>query len=182
MSPPTFRVTAKIRNNRLVTAREKRGWSQAEAARRCGISLRELSRLECLRESPRNASGSLRPVALKIAITYELPADELFPDAIHRVTQPVVERTFDLPELPEPVPTPEDHMLAAETNATLADVLSELPTFEREVVVARYSEELTRAEVGDRLKCSVMRVQRAEAMALKKIRRGLHQRGMRKHP
>ena len=88
-----FRVTVKLRNNRLLSLREEMGLSQSLAAKAIGISLAYYGALECCREAPRYATGKRagqwKDCVLSIARFYDRDAGWIFPDAVssvHRTT------------------------------------------------------------------------------------------------
>ncbi|MEW5954701.1 MAG: helix-turn-helix transcriptional regulator [Bacillota bacterium] len=62
----------------VTQAREQRGWSKSELARRTGIGLTEICRIE---------SGKIYPYRgwrKKIAIALEAPEEKLFPEVVRR--------------------------------------------------------------------------------------------------
>lgn len=91
--PPTgkeIRITVKLRNNRLIEAREARGWSQAQAAEALGVRAYLICHYETLALSPvsvgysnryRTHAGDWKQSALKIAHGYGKPASHFWPEA-----------------------------------------------------------------------------------------------------
>lgn len=117
-----FRVKVRIGNNRLITAREQLGLSQAECARRIGISNGALNELECLRRSAHRAreqSGSVEllpewtEVALAIAAFHGLSPDYLWPEEVRAVRANKFELAAHAEEL---VALPTSPSLALETS------------------------------------------------------------------
>jgi len=107
--PPTgkeVRVTVKLRNNRMIEAREARGWSQAQAAEAAGTSAPSIGNLETFRASPLRdvylsqgrPSGPRRPsavvstewrkAALRIARCYGMPPEHFWPESVLAIAGP----------------------------------------------------------------------------------------------
>jgi len=82
---PTFRATVRIRNNRLIRAREVLGLTQAAAARAIGIEAGVLSAFECLSKSARAKRGGWLPTAAQIAAYYSHTCEHLWPDEVEEV-------------------------------------------------------------------------------------------------
>lgn len=71
-----LRLTAKIRNEHLVSARKQRGWSQAQLATRAGVALSHVVALERLDYRGRKAGDR----ALRVAAALSLPVDFVMPE------------------------------------------------------------------------------------------------------
>lgn len=71
-----LRATTKIRNEKIISFREARGWNQAKLAKACGISLRDLFKFEKLDFNMRNAEEK----AIKIAVITEISVDDILPE------------------------------------------------------------------------------------------------------
>ncbi|HEY3865982.1 MAG TPA: SigB/SigF/SigG family RNA polymerase sigma factor [Solirubrobacteraceae bacterium] len=70
----------------------------------------------------------------------------------------------------------EDGFERAEERATLAPLLAQISSRERLVLVLRFSEDLTQAEIGERIGVSQMQVSRLIRQALVRLRAGLAER------
>lgn len=89
-----LRLTLKVRNNRLIKAREALGLGAREASKRIGVSYGDLLQLESLKLSPLGRRGVWRPSVLRIAAFYGNTTDYFWPDAVMAVVEP--ERTVEV--------------------------------------------------------------------------------------
>lgn len=83
-----LRLTLKVRNNRLIRARESLGLGAMEASKRIGISYSTLLELENLKTSPLGRRGSWRKPVLKVALFYGNTTDYFWPEAVMAVVEP----------------------------------------------------------------------------------------------
>lgn len=72
----SLRLTAKVRNDHLVSARKQRGWSQAELAARAGVGVSHVVALE--RRDYRGRRAGDR--ALRVAAALSLAVDSVMPE------------------------------------------------------------------------------------------------------
>lgn len=95
-----LRVVAKLRNNRLVTAREALGYATAaEAARALGLPYGILVGYECLADSPRSlrAEGGWKPTALRIAAAYRNLPEWFWPPELAAVQKTTSTMEIEVP-------------------------------------------------------------------------------------
>lgn len=175
--PKPLRLEVRLRNNRLIRAREAAGYAtQTDAAKALGIVPNTLCNLENLKLSPWNrARGDWTKTATRIALLYKVPCEELWPDVVRRVER--TEATIELDE-------PEVSALAAHDVADLdaevdrrrlqdavTDALAELPAQMREVVRAHAIEGETFDAIGERQGLSRERIRQIELQAFAAVRR-----------
>lgn len=160
-----LRVTLRVRNNRLIRAREQLGLTAREAAERIGINYALLLEYERLKRDPRsrksNKEGRLTDAAWKIVNFYGLPWQELWPDAALAVVDPV--RTVEVDGaqirtlmagsarmLPSDAPSPEEQVIDAVEFGLVLKHLKKLTDQEKKVLRYRYgigdAGELTKRE------------------------------------
>ena len=94
-----FRVSMRIRNHRLVSAREAEGWSQSKAAEYIGVPAGTISALECMRQKAWCKDGDLSSPARRLANFYDLDPEWLFPPVADEVKHHVLETSVDGHEL-----------------------------------------------------------------------------------
>lgn len=85
-----FRIDAKLRNNRIIRAREVLGYTTcAEAARALGLSYHELVKYEALAQSPWShaAAGGWKSGAKKIASALGYEPEDLWPEVTWEVAE-----------------------------------------------------------------------------------------------
>lgn len=182
--PKEFRVTMRLRNNRLLSLREERGMSAPQTAEEIGVSYVTYAALENLRMSPKKKNGEWRPIAVKIAEFYRLTPDLIWPDMVMRVVDPVVSTELDGAQmammLPQasgianalPASDPFDAFQAAEQQRQVEAGMLLLTPIERSIVKDRM-EGKTLREAGARHGLSQERTRQLEAFALGKLRRFL---------
>ena len=79
-----FRVTVRVKNNRMVKLREELGLNLAEFSRRAGVQMGTVCALENFRKSPWTGKD-WRPIALKIAEFHGVSPEWLWPEVIQEV-------------------------------------------------------------------------------------------------
>jgi len=84
-----LRLTLRVRNNRLIAAREALGLSAREAAARMGVSYQRLLEYEGLRLSPLGAHNSWKKAALRICAFYGATVEHFWSEAVMAVVEPV---------------------------------------------------------------------------------------------
>ncbi len=116
----TFRLDMRLRNNRLITARETRGFASAKAAADAlGVSYQTLNDYECLRRSPwsdgRQSIDGWNRSAVLIANAYGVAPESLWPEELGGVRQTHVTMEVDGPGLMLDGPkTPEELLIDAD--------------------------------------------------------------------
>ena len=173
---PIFRVEIRLRNDRLIRAREELGWTQAEAARKIGINGSLLNALETLRKSPWGAEG-WRPTAETIATFYGLGLDYLWPDAIDRVTRTRFESSIAAGVVGSLIGEHSQRLLSAvagedaETAEVLRGAVAGLDERDLRVLTRRYRDDWTLEEVGAEDETTPERIRQIEARGLRRLRR-----------
>ncbi|GAA4906822.1 RNA polymerase sigma-B factor [Stackebrandtia albiflava] len=80
-------------------------------------------------------------------------------------------------ELSEFIGGEDPAMTTAETRTALGPIIAQLPERERRILAMRYADDLTQAQIADRVKLSQMHVSRLLRQTLAKLREGLRARG-----
>lgn len=91
-----FRLKMQLRNNRMLECREKLGWTQQQAAVASGVPHQYFGQYELMKTSPVEFIRWKKPApvrmlawkkyALKIAQTYDVPPEYLWPKAVQEAT------------------------------------------------------------------------------------------------
>lgn len=175
-----LRLIIKARNNIMMRWREKRGLSARRAAEFTGVSYALWLKYEGLTENPvsegRHTKGCWKPSALAIAEALgELPEDVWTP-AILSVRFPVVQREVRAALLQQSIETVETLALpdrgqdAADLRRVLDETIDRLTPQEQAVVRARFFDEKTLEETGERIGRTKERVRQIEHRALRRLR------------
>lgn len=181
---PPLRAVTRLKNNRLIRAREGLGYTLTAAALAIGIHYTHLCAFENLRLSPRNARwGSWTKKAQKVAEFYDIPPEELWPDEVMSVGPTTFTHEIEVSDLPRlAAPTPEDSFLAEETFAKLRALLDApglLSPRERSVLALRFADaDAAFADVGAALGITRERARQIELKALGKLRAALPREGL----
>lgn len=148
-------LTMRLRNNCLRSRRTELGLTVDQFCRQARVSKGEYSALETLRKSPLRSPRNpefmrdpWRPIARRLAKFFRCPPDDLWPDAVIAVKNPMLTtelagekaialaryaRTIDLPL------GPEARLIAAETKSQLDVLMREcLSDVEREAIRAKF--------------------------------------------
>ena len=161
---PTFRATVRIRNNRLIRAREVLGLTQAAASRAIGLPQGFLSAYECLSKSARAKRGGWTPTAIKVADYYGHTCEHLWPDEVeevHTTTLSIEMEAAQLRQIGSTGPTlleaPQEAMMErADLKAAVESALGGLS--ERTArLVRRWADDATFAEIASEEGLSVER-------------------------
>lgn len=179
--PPPFRLVAKLRNNRLIRAREALGLSCPQAAKAIGVCYAALVQLEGMQESPVGVTG-WRPVALKIAEWYGYIPEDLWPDCVLAVEtiyatlelDPANQRAFSDMRARTLLPAPDQAYVEKELQARVQQVLATLTPAEQDVLVKRFGLDgnggMTLEDTAKTRGVFKERIRQIEAKALRKIR------------
>jgi hypothetical protein len=177
---PDYRLTAKVRNNRILARMEQSGMkTAAELARAAHVELSMLCDLINMKVTPENKFGEWRPWVLRIADTLYVTPEELFSNEQRglalKTNRADVELTQD--QLNEIL---HGHRATLELKQSVAKMLQDLTPRERRVLMLRFGlgcpdhtlEETARivgAEEGwpDMTR---ERIRQVEAKALRKLR------------
>lgn len=178
-----LRVTLRIRNNLLVQRREELGLNQIEFAEKAGLSLGLYGDMERLRYRPVDDKGEWKPTALTVAEFHGLSPDELWPDAVQTITEPIQTRVFDTGELRHALAasssrlltaSPEEVMEATETVERINQVVKTLAPREewllrQEFGLADQEVAVSRASCAKKLGISDERARQIESKAFRKL-------------
>jgi transcriptional regulator with XRE-family HTH domain len=180
---PEFRVTLRVKNNRLIRAREARGLTQTQVATAAGCPATTISRMEALSYRPYSTKGEWLPTALKLAAYYGCAPVDLWPEAVLSIVERVVtvEATSaqilrlagsgkKLMLLEEP--TVEDVLVAKQRTAFLTALLATLPERTRDILLAVMDGEPYK-DIGERYQISRERVAQIRETALHLCRRNM---------
>ncbi len=167
-----FRVIAKLRNGRLIRAREQLGiMSTRIAAEKIGIKYQTLLSFESLANAPWNTKMKRwKPAALLIAEYYGYHPEELWPDVIKEVRE--TEAQFDIAH-PSVVISSGDAVAHHELQERVREQLHTLNPKEQ-LIIERWfgikGDEETQYEIGDALRISHTRVGQIAEKAIRKLR------------
>lgn len=170
-----FRIVAKLRNNRLIKAREILGYfSTRIAADTIGIAYPTLLDFEAFRRSPWGKYG-WKPIAIKIAEAYAYHPEELWPDVIAQVceTKAFIEVGSDSIALSNS--SPEEIVGLCEVHNRIRQVLILLSPREEKVLLERCGlnddgDGRTIVDIAEDLGVTTSRVRQIEQHALRTLR------------
>jgi RNA polymerase sigma factor (sigma-70 family) len=185
----TFRITAKLRNNRLIKLREALGLSCPQAAAKIGIQYTELNRLEGLKVSPINHRrgreyGTWTKTAKKVAAWYKAAPEWIWPDEVHYVRLTETNIEIDLPQVWLDAPrTPEQLMASAEEVAKMEEAIASDALTDRERIVLQMRSGLEGEpkkldDIGRILGVSRERIRQIDLTAQAKLRARLAKMGV----
>jgi transcriptional regulator with XRE-family HTH domain len=97
--PRDLEIEIRLRNNQLKSRRKALGFSQAKLSEAAGVPHSSYVALEGLRLSPRRQDGRWRLIAKKLINFLAVSPEELFPEWIDCVDNPVITRTVDAAEV-----------------------------------------------------------------------------------
>lgn len=171
-----YRVTIKVRNNRILTAIAKAGgdpggkWCDAN-----GLSYCTVNNLINMTASPLLASGRLSQTAERLCdVLNSTPEDLWSNEQLYPLEKNFSELEMSHDQVMALVDSPVDFDMAAiengEMKRDIALALSVLPERWREVVRMRIMEEMTADEVGEALGITGARVRQIEVRALRSLR------------
>ena len=140
---PAFRIEIRVRNNRIIRARERLGHASGSAAAKAlGIPYHSWVNYESLKETPLNESGGWKESALSVADALFVAPEDLWPDEALRITKTRVTIEASFEQMTRAFgETPETRMLVQGDRKTLEVALAKLNKVETDVVL--------RSVVGD---------------------------------
>lgn len=181
-----IRATTRLRNNDMVSARERLGLSVHDVARLSGVALNTVYDYEKLNYSGKRPK-TIEQHADAIGMVLGIPSDLVAPRALWGCELPnthVSVRDVDPGMLLDAVeirnvrtclPSPDMEIEAGETKDAIEAAINTLSCREQEIIKLRYGMKdgrpYTLGEVGDVLKISRERVRILEAVAVEKLRR-----------
>ena len=173
-----FRIEARLKNGRLMRAREQSGFPTIAAlARATGIPQSTISALETLRESPINATTKeWRAVAINIAELFGYSCDELWPEEIFEVRERALMLEIASVQSNN-TECMEETVARLELSEHMSAVLKRLTPRERTVIEQRFFQDKTldaiscpAATTGKMRIMAKENARQVEAKALRKLR------------
>lgn len=170
-----LRITARLRNNRMLVLIENEYESVAEFTRRNGFSAPDIYRLIGLAKSPARTNGEWTPTARRVAEALHVTPEILWPDELRRVLRTRVEAEIDVPdELQLPPSDPMQLLEAVNDKEFLAQAIESLPKREATVIRDRFGlddgQEATLRASGAKIGLSAERTRQIELRALRRLR------------
>lgn len=170
-----IRMTVRIRNNRLLEAREKLGLNQYKAAKAIGIPVTHLMDYEKMKRQPVTDTGEWKDCALKICILYEAQPDYLWTDTIMSVRSSDAVMKFGAADIPTMQAAQQPSQLEVYMNREqVTQLLDGLNKKDRKVIEMRFGigcAEQTLSEIGLAFGVNRERIRQIEAYALGKLRK-----------
>lgn len=174
-----YRLTIKVRNNRLLKAIEAVGgipggkWCAEN-----GLSYSLVNDLINMTKSPLTAGGDLCPVAVRLCgVLGKLPEDLWSSEQLYPLERNFSEMEMDLAQVVALLPSEQQSYLPdfskfeqEQTTALVSQAVSTLASREQEVIRLRFEDDLTLEECANRLDVTRERVRQIEAKALRKLR------------
>lgn len=168
---PTFRLDIRIRNNRIIRARERLGYdTQAAAERGLGLSRGVLCGYESFRESPLSNDGVWTSTALRVADALMSDPEDLWPkDALAvRKARMTVEATSE--QMRELLPSADRRLLVQADAAQLKAAMSGLTSREEKILRERFVDEREVSEIAADMGLSMARVRQIVTKCTNKVR------------
>ena len=174
-----YRITVKVRNNRLLKAIEDAGgspgnkWCEAN-----GLGYARVNSLINMTSSPLTAEGDLFPDAARLCeILGKLPEDLWSNEQLYPLERNFSEMEMDHAQVVAMLPAEQQFYLPdfsgieqAQTKALVTQALSTLTSREQEVIGMRFEDDLTYEECARRLDVTRERIRQIEAKAMRKLR------------
>lgn len=188
MTDKPFRLEAKLRNNRILKAKEELGLTVKELSEKAGIHFGQFYRLASFRESPRLKSGVWSLGAEKLAMALGHSVEYLWPEETLQVEKSAVTREFSLRETLTAGQaldllgggddrTPEEIVLEEERSAEINSLIGTLN--EREQFILRsWHNGYHLWEIGHKMDLSVERVRQLLARAEARVRKAAQRQGL----
>lgn len=174
-----YRITVKVRNNRLLKAIEAVGGTPGQKwCDEHGLSYIRVNKLINMTSSPLTALGELYPDAERLCeILGKIPSDLWSNEQLYPLERNFSEMEMDYSQVLALLPNSDQSYLpdfseleARQTKKLISNALSTLTSREREVIKIRFEDDLTLEEIGARLGVTGTRVLQIEAKALRKLR------------
>lgn len=165
-----LRMQVKVKNNRLIQAREALGLTINEASLAIGMSPMTLCAYENLRQSPSSRKTVWLPSALKICEFYDHNPEYFWEDALADLkAEGSACITFDLQDAQDIVRTPVDYLLKQELTSHIEKALNML-TGREQVVIQGFMQDRMLKDIGEDLGIAGERVRQIQSKALCKLR------------
>ncbi len=174
-----YRLTLKVRNNRLLKAIETAGGTPG--AKWCaanGLTYTLVNDLINMTSSPLTIKGKLRQEAVKLCeILNKLPEDLWSNEQLYPLEKNFSEMEMDYAQVIALLPKEEQSYLPdfsefeqAQTKALVSKLVSTLTPREQDVIRMRFEDDLTLAECAAQFNVGLERIRQIEAKALRKMR------------
>jgi DNA-directed RNA polymerase sigma subunit (sigma70/sigma32) len=175
-----LRLEMRLKNNRLITAREELGYESVAAfCRASGMHQSLVGRYENLKESPltKNKDG-WKPSAKQLAAFFGLSCEYLWPESLEKVVQTSVVKKMDVDSFQNLLNaqcTPEELLGDKEELERVQRSMKGLPPMQNFILKRHFGldgePEETLEEIGDKFCLSRERIRSIEAQGLGHIRR-----------
>ena len=179
--PDDYRLISKIKNNRILSVLESRGYKTVGAfCAAKGFCASHVGELVNMKRKPLQADGNWRKIVLDMCDALFVSPDMLFTEIQQQneLTRNTAEKTFAEIQLLQIVnKTPESALLENDLPTVLDDVLRTLTPKERIVLEARFglngAKESTREQIGRQFDVTVTRITQIEEKAMRKLRQNV---------
>jgi len=182
-----LRATIRIRNDAMLAARHKRGWSQAQAAQAAGVHAITVLNFEKMDYTRPKDRDLLLSHAMKIAIALEITVDDVLPEGYEgtcMLAEQSIVKDFSLAELPDVwqhtkaiTESTVDMVQEKERSDAIDDLIGKMPERTAEIIRCRFGLEgrefATHNALGERLGISKARSQQIEAKSIRQLKRDL---------
>lgn len=157
---PEFRVEIKLRNNRIIKARELLGYKSAnEAAEKLGLSYGVFVRYESFKLSPLQVDGvTWKESAIKVADALYMDPDDLWPEDSRKVAKSRLSFEATSEQMRDLTGSPESNLLLEYDKAELYKLLDQIPKRTRELLIEHIDGDKNFVELGNEHKLSRTRV------------------------
>jgi RNA polymerase sigma factor (sigma-70 family) len=173
-----LRATLKLRNDKMLNARESLGMNQTELAHAAGVTLFTVAAFEALNFAIKDAEDK----AVQVAVVLGLPVDDVLPEGLAGLKLPSIHRrSFEanascLLATRErlTLPSPDQQAGGIEFRDAIAKVLHSLTYREREVIKLRFGlggdkTTFSREECGKIFRVTAARIKQVEENAIRKM-------------
>lgn len=175
-----YRITVKVRNNRLLRAIEDAGGSPGNKwCKANGLGYLTVNRLINMARSPLTAEGDLLPTAARMCeVLDKLPEDLWSNEQLYPLERNFTELEMDHAQVVAMLPAEQQFYIhddlagieQAQTEALVTRALSKLTQREQEVIKMRFEDDLNHNECAKRLGLSNTRIRQLEKRAIRKLR------------
>lgn len=176
-SSDEIRVIVTLKNNRLLSLREKLGLCQIKTAKMAGVTIHKFQKLEQLKTSPvieKDGVITWKEDALQLAQFFEVDVFWLFSEAVSKIKMSKIVVTGSVEQMPEYLfeDTIENPMLLIEKSEQAKAVQMAIATLspnEEKVIRGLFFENKTLKNLGNELAVSSERIRQIELKALRKL-------------
>jgi DNA-directed RNA polymerase specialized sigma24 family protein len=170
--PPEFRVEIRVRNNRIIRARERLGHKSAKAAAAAlGLQYGHFCSYEAMTETPLKKDGiEWKESALQIADALFAAPEDLWPEASRKIEK--VRATFEATseQLREFAGNAERRIILEEDKAGVRRALGAIDPRRRRALLQRFEDDAALEEIGKKLDVSRSRAGQIVSDGLSNVR------------